>query len=85
MAICDQCGSDMLIADGCEWAPYPYETGPTDPIPWEGPGRCPDCNAIPDHYHHPGCDIERCPKCGGQAISCTCWLASEPEEGQAQP
>lgn len=26
----------------------------------------------PDTLHHPGCDDEQCPLCGGQSISCTC-------------
>ena len=24
------------------------------------------------NFHHPGCDMERCPKCKGQLISCGC-------------
>lgn len=32
--------------------------------------RCHDCNVAPGGKHHPGCDMERCPICGGQLISC---------------
>ncbi len=33
---------------------------------------CPDCAALPGQFHVPGCDIEWCPRCGGQAIWCPC-------------
>lgn len=34
--------------------------------------RCHDCNVKDGGFHHPGCDSECCPKCGGQLISCGC-------------
>jgi len=36
--------------------------------------RCHDCNIVnkKGNLHHFGCDIERCPKCKGQLISCGC-------------
>ena len=43
------------------------------------PGRCHDCNIITGNHHHPGCDMEVCPRCGGQLISCGC-LDEEDED-----
>jgi hypothetical protein len=37
-----------------------------------GGKTCRDCLAPPNSLHHPGCDEERCPVCGNQAISCPC-------------
>jgi hypothetical protein len=38
---------------------------------------CGDCSALPGEVHGPGCDMERCPGCGGQAIGCACLLDYE--------
>lgn len=34
--------------------------------------RCHDCGATAGEYHEPGCDMEDCPRCGGQSIACGC-------------
>lgn len=34
--------------------------------------RCHDCYVVKGGCHHPGCDMEVCPKCEGQLISCGC-------------
>lgn len=36
------------------------------------PRNCGDCGAKPGAFHKPGCDMEKCARCGGQTISCGC-------------
>ena len=78
-AICRDCKGDMLLVNGCT-AKYIKDehgnrikrnlVGVND---WTKSGeRCQDCGAR-SGYHHYGCDIERCPLCGGQLIGCECF------------
>ena len=87
MACCEACGKEMLKAKGCAvhvyeimdngvWKKYkriPYgdikDNGETFAL---NGYRCPDCGAKPGGYHHPGCDMETCPRCGMQMLSCDC-------------
>lgn len=36
------------------------------------PRNCGDCGARPGQPHEGGCDVERCVRCGLQAITCDC-------------
>lgn len=84
MAMCEYCNQEMLTANGCFGAPVEYEDGTeVKPIRYgdgawaaslnkEAQPRCHDCNAKWGEYHHPGCDMEECPICHGQLISCNC-------------
>lgn len=81
MAICKWCNQEMRdsktitcrannaieYADGTRSASTSYHFDEKD-------GRCHDCNIEHGGKHHPGCDVERCPKCEGQLISCNCLL-----------
>ena len=81
-AICKICNGDKLKVDGCVSLPISHKGKQYEPIKVGDPGdfdegcdldmRCHDCGAKCGHYHHPGCDAERCPVCYEQLIGCDC-------------
>lgn len=76
-AICEACGQDMMEAEGCR-ATHILNTVSGKFVRrslehWSD-DRCHDCNAKVRTPHHFGCDVERCPVCGNQLISCECCM-----------
>lgn len=73
-AICDYCKQDMLKSDGCKLIMCEHVKTHQRKVPLlhDDNRPCHDCACRPGYYHHPGCDVERCPFCGKQAIMCGC-------------
>lgn len=59
----------MILFSDCVARPIRYGK---ETRKWEPQERCPDCGVSLGRVHHPGCDMEQCPKCQGQLISCGC-------------
>lgn len=63
------CTPYIMEVDGVKYNSIPYgEDGKGDFGPF-----CPDCGTPLGETHHSGCDIERCPCCHMQYISCSCY------------
>jgi hypothetical protein len=78
MAICSWCEREMTTASSCTVSVLHRDGSPIRMIPWgkergwRGRGRCGDCGVNPRGFHHLGCDVQRCPLCEGQMLSCDC-------------
>lgn len=80
MATCTYCEQEMKTADGCTEGPLHLDGVPWERVPHRrlrgstrSEGRCGDCGTLPDRLHHPGCDMESCPRCRRQLFfACEC-------------
>ena len=66
------------IIDGKEYARIPYGNETTD---WEADKiPCHDCRVIKGQLHVIRCDVEQCPSCGDQVLSCDCHYEGDEDE-----
>jgi hypothetical protein len=86
MARCPDCQQEMLDQVGCTVTHLAPDTprivhGRETRAPWGDDGKpCHDCGAPVGQVHHLGCDVEECPICHGQLISCACSEKGDEED-----
>jgi len=78
MAKCNDCEKEMQTAISCDQKfstiKIDGETFERNTEYFDVNEKCHDCGIEnkKGNLHHCGCDIERCPQCKGQLISCYC-------------
>jgi len=84
MAKCRRCKKEMCdsriktcktykvvnFPDGTTMSPMPYNPPDTNI-------ECHDCGIAAGGVHHFGCDMEICPRCGGQFLGCSCLVSED--------
>jgi hypothetical protein len=89
MAVCSQCNGEMTEHISCLSDLINIGGEDFEPIRWgkERDSRkrvidfdCRDCGTPPGGVHHPGCCVERCPACRGQALGCPCFYDPDAED-----
>lgn len=80
--ICTGCNNEMKSVRSCNYnlfVSFKDDLRAYPTIPYINPAtfnaknsNCHDCGVQIGAKHHPGCDMERCPRCGFQLISCGC-------------
>ncbi len=77
MVECHECHREMTTAASCTLEVLHQRGRPIPLTPFRsslagGATRCGDCGVADGGNHHPGCDLQRCPVCNGQLLSCSC-------------
>ena len=75
MVICEFCGQEERGSDTCVKRferQLPFGGELDDWTFGDSASGCGGCGGAVGGFHHPGCEVERCPKCHGQLITCDC-------------
>ncbi len=79
MAVCTWCAQEMTTVNSCTIDSFHVAGRPIEMIAYGSePGgrafrlRCGDCGVARGGHHHPGCDMQQCPLCRGQMMTCGC-------------
>jgi hypothetical protein len=87
MDVCSWCLAEMTTAKSCTVEAFHRDGRRVDLIPcgcergWPRTSNtCGDCGVARSGWRHPGCDLQRCPACSGQMLSCGCRV-DEDDEG----
>ena len=82
MAKCRRCKMEMCDSSTKTCVTYQFVKFPDGtkmpPVPYNPPDsniRCHDCGVVAGGFHHVGCDMEICPRCGGQFLGCSCFVS----------
>lgn len=78
---CPYCEAEFATGEGCTTSTIPFPDEVRVPAVRYGDEndqfaanepRCPDCGVARGGYHHPFCEVERCPRCHGRLATCGC-------------
>jgi hypothetical protein len=68
------------LIDGTAYTRVPYGNEDED---WGANSHpCGDCSAEKGELHVSSCDVEQCPACGGQVLSCDCEYDGDDEDDE---
>jgi hypothetical protein len=97
VAVCRRCSREMLATHACmtgEYVgpdgvvfpaiPFGRERGAMRSVAAAGRPACGDCGSIFGQAHHEACDLEQCPACRGQRLTCGCPLEWRAAHGTAE-